>query len=424
MLFRKILYMAETARNQWLSAAKIEKLQFLKLQKIINHAYKNVIFYRNKLDSSGLKPQDIRTPADILKIPFTTKKEVLENFPKGLLARGYRLSDCHIESTSGSSGLKLKIAIDYRAKDFCDCIYGRALFAVGYKPWQPMAYFWPSTNHRREFHEYLGLMRKDWISSHIRPEEQLEILLKLKPRIIYGFPTIMMVLAKIIESDKAKYDAIKPELIISHAELLTTEARQRLERVFGCPVYNEYGATELGFRMAWECHKREGMHIDADSVLMEFIKNGRPAKPGETGEMIITGLVNHAMPLIRYQIGDIGIPTDRKCSCGRGLPLMEVIEGRKDDFMVLPSGKLISPRGVVPIVEKFKEILEFKIIQKDKARFLIELVFCEEPRPEILPVLKNDLLDFFNEYVDIAFEIQKEIKRSERGKLKAVVSEL
>jgi len=411
-------------RNQWLSPARIEESQFLKFKKIINYAYNNTIFYRKKFDSLGLKPQEIKSREDILKIPLTTKKEVLANFPANLLAQGYSLSDCHTENTSGSSGLKLTVALDYKAKDFCDCVYARALFAVGYKPWQSMAYFWPSVNHRKEFHEYLGLMPKDWISSHIRPEAQLDILLKLKPRIIYGFPTILVVLAKIIENERVKYSAIRPEFIISHAELLTEEARKYLERVFGCPVYNEYGATEFGFRMAWECRKREGLHIDADSVLIEFIKDGLPVKSGEAGEMIITGLVNRAMPLIRYQIGDVGVASDRKCSCGRGLPLMEVIEGRRDDFIILPSGKLVSPRGVVPIVEKVKEILEFRIIQKDKVKLLIHIVFSGGSRLEVLPILKKDLLDFFNECVDIEFEIRQDIARSERGKLKAVISEL
>lgn len=416
--------MCVVGRNQWLPISKLEQLQLNQFKQILHYAYENVKFYRDKFDHHGIKPEDIKSRADLLRIPMTTKKEVLGNFPKNLLANDFRLSDCHIENTSGSSGLKLIVALDYKAKDFCDCVYGRALFAIGYKPWQSMAYFWPSVHHRKEFHEYLGLMKKNWISSHIKAEEQLDILLKLNPIIIYCFPSTLVAMAKIMEKEKPKYCSIRPKFIVSHAELLTEEARKYIESVFKCLVYNEYGATEFGFRMAWECKMRQGFHIDADSVLIEFIKDGKPVEPGEKGDMIITGLVNHAMPLIRYQIGDIGIPSDRKCECGRGLPLVEAIEGRKDDFIALPSGRIISPRMVVPLIEKYKDILEFRIVQKAKDRIHIYVVSSGVLSADTITKLKESLYEIICEDVNISVETVKELSRTERGKLQAVVSEI
>jgi phenylacetate-CoA ligase len=416
--------MAVVDKNQWLSRPEIEEIQFLKFKKIINHAYYHTKFYKDKFDHAGVHPRDIHAREDILKIPPTTKREILENFPHNLLANGYKLSNCHSEKTSGSSGLKLTVLFDHNANDFFDCIYGRALFAIGYKPWQAMAYFWPSGNHQKEFHEHIGLMRKDWISSDIRPEEQLFLLCKLKPRIIYCFPSIGVVLAKMIEKEKTKYSAIRPEFIILHAELLTEEARRYIESVFNCPVYNEYGATEFGFRMAWECKERKGMHIDADSVLMEFLKDGAPVTDGEVGDMVVTGLVNRAMPLIRYYIGDRGILSDRKCACGRGLPMVEAIEGRRDDFIKLPSGKEISPRALVPLIERYKDILEFRIVQKARDVLHVHVVGSAAVSEDIITKMRKGLFEIIDENVSISIEVVQELPRTERGKLRAVISEI
>lgn len=426
MFVRKIFYMWRVNRNQWKSREKIEQLQFKKFKKIIHHAYNNVRFYKDKFNKAGVKPEDIKSRKDILKIPTTTKREVVNNFPDNMLARGYQLCKSRIQTTSGSSGIKLKIALDFKAKDFCDCVYGRALFAIGYKPWQSMAYFWPDVYHKKEFHEYIRLMKKNWITSHMKPEDQLDKLLKLKPRIIYSFPSILISLAKIIESKRSKYDSINPEFIISHAELLTEEARSYIESVFKCPVYNEYGAQEFGFRMAWECKKRQGLHIDADSVLIEFLKDGNPVKPGKPGEMVITGLVNRAMPLIRYKIGDIGVYTDRECECGRGLPLLEYIEGRKDDFIVLPSGKIISPRSIDRFIDRFKAVREFRIVQPSVDEISVYIVESATYKmtSDDKARLQNDLLDIFEEQIKIKVEKVSEISRTKRGKRRTVISKV
>jgi phenylacetate-CoA ligase len=425
MFIRKIFYMSQVIRNQWLSAEEIKHLQFGKLKKIIKHAYFNTKFYNRKLSDAGLHPKDIKCTEDLMKIPMTTKRELLDNYSSGIISRNHKLSECHIENTSGSGGLKLNVALDYKGKDFCDCVYGRALFAIGYKPWQPMAYFWPDTKHKKEFHEYFGLMPKNWISSHIKAEEQLDILMGLRPEIIYSFPTTLTVLAKMIESDRTRYGPIRPRFIVSHAELLAGETRRYLESVFDCPVYNEYGATEFGFRMAWECTERRGMHLDADSIFVEFLDgNFLPVPPGQSKEMVVTGLVNEAMPLIRYRIGDTGIPSERKCPCGRGLPLVESIEGRKDDYIRLPSGKLISPRALVPLVEQFRDILEFRIIQHKEDLFRVYIVNPRGIGTQTISELKSSLSDMMNEEVEISVETVSELPRNERGKLKSVISEV
>jgi len=401
----------------------LKQYQERKFKAILRHAYANTIFYNEKFKNTGITPDDIRSMDDLHKIPFITKKEIIENFPGKLIAKNYISKRLHYRKTSGSSGLQMTIATDQRCEDFYDTVYGRALFSIGYKPWQSMAYFWPPTYHRKKLHEYFGLMQKRWLSSTLPPEEQLSALVKMKPKIIYGFPTTLLVIAKIIEKNQERYKEICPRFIISHAETLFEESRKYIESVFRCPVYNEYGTTEF-VRMAWECKEKKGLHIDIDSIILEIIKDGKACLPGEVGEIVLTSLHNYAMPLIRYRIGDIGAISSKKCQCGRGLPLLETIEGRDDSFLVLPSGNILSPRHVVPLIEKFSQISEFRLVQEEKDRVVLYVVDNPSITLSVIADVKKELYKLIEKEVDLRVERVQQLNKTERGKMQAIASKV
>ena len=139
---------------------------------------------------------------------------------------------------------------------------------------------------------------------------------------------------------------IQPKGIICSSMMLLPHERRQIEEVFGVKVINRYGCEEVSL-IASECEKHEGLHLNVEHLFIEFIRSdGQDAKPGESGSIIVTDLINKAMPFIRYQIEDSGVPTDRRCSCGRGLPLMSEVTGRLADFLRLtpgpPSGRSAS----------------------------------------------------------------------------------
>jgi len=175
---------------------------------------------------------------------------------------------------------------------------------------------------------------------------------------------------------------------------------------------------------AWECQEHNGYHMDIESLVVEFVKNGENASPEEKGDIVVTGLFNFTMPLIRYAIGDAGSYSLEQCSCGRGLPLMKIIEGRVDDFLVLPSGTVISPRNI-NFLENVKGILEYRIIQKKLDTILIQIrkgtEFSENTISQTKDEIRNGCL---NEDITIDVEIVDEISRDKSGKTRAVVSEL
>ena len=118
-------------------------------------------------------------------------------------------------------------------------------------------------------------------------------------------------------------------------------------------MWNQYGAQEFN-RVGWDCSEHQTMHLDADSVVLEVLDpdGDRPLAPGEEGELVLTGLHNDLMPLVRYRIGDAGRLVEGPCGCGRALPLFEITEGRLDDILSLPDGRRIGPRVLAPRIEQ------------------------------------------------------------------------
>jgi phenylacetate-CoA ligase len=166
------------------------------------------------------------------------------------------------------------------------------------------------------------------------------------------------------------------------------------------------------------------MHINADSVLVEFLKEGEPVAPKERGEIVITNLWNRAMPLIRYRMGDIGIPSEEYCECGRGLPLMKDLEGRADDFIVLPSGRAVPPTRLIPPFFLTPHVDQFKMIQETPSDIQIQIVPRGTLSEEEERALLNQIRDVFQEPVNIEIEKVEKIQQEGRGKFKAVISKV
>jgi phenylacetate-CoA ligase len=127
--------------------------------------------------------------------------------------------------------------------------------------------------------------------------------------------------------------------------------------------------------MAWECPAREGYHVDADSVLLEIVDDaGDPVKPGEVGRVLATGLISETMPLIRYEMGDLMVASDRRCSCGRGLPMVERLEGRWKDRFVLADGGTRAPRELLEPFGEIAQIEQYRLTVSSPSRGLLEYV--------------------------------------------------
>lgn len=394
MIPRVLWYCYKLSRNQWLEPSELEILQEKKLKAIIRHAYENVPLYRGKFDSAGVKPDDIKTLKDIEKLPFVTKQEIRSNMPDKSTARGYETNDCVKMSTSGTTGGPMTVYCDKRCWDneIVDWYY-RTANILDYNTWDTcltISYATPTRDihsnegeirsqpkHESSGRAALGFLtpmfgrwRKNLFIAY-NADEIVADVVKYQPRVIKGNTSYLRLLAEAIASKGCK--EIEPKALLSWGEVLDNPNRNFLESFFGCKVYDVYGANEIG-SIATECGKRSGLHVKADMVILEVLKNGKPAAAGECGEIVVTGLLNYAMPLIRYRVGDIGILGDEQCPCGRGFPLLRSVEGRIVDCLQLPNGRLVTPKTIATAVQGTPGVSRYQVVQESMNKIKIDLM--------------------------------------------------
>jgi phenylacetate-CoA ligase len=417
-LARKLFYLQNAVAMQWAPRAAIEALQLRRLRSMVAFAEAHVPLYREKFRSAGVAASDLRSVADLAHLPMLTREEVVAAYPDGILSRAPRPDDV-VFRTSGTSGLFMQIAYSAEANDFLDAIYARALFATGYRPWDRMAYFWwDAAEKPRKIYERAGLMKKHFLPVDPDPEKQLARLDELRPSVIYHFPSSLLLIARILEREP--HHALKPRLLICHGEFMADAQQRELERVFRCKVYNQYGAQEFN-RMGWDCSRHAGLHEDADSVRIEVVKDGAVAKPGEEGELVVTGLVNRLMPLIRYRIGDLGTRIEAPCACRRGLPMFTITEGRADDVLVMPGGARIGPRTLAPRIEELPGFRQYRVIQTGPADIEVMVVKEKAAPLDLEPRIEKVILGVLGAGVRVQIRAVPEIPLSRRGKLRKIV---
>lgn len=266
---RKLWYLHKVMKQQWLKTSELEEIQRKMLRGIIKHAYENVPLYHRKFRSVGVMPDDIKTIDDLKKIPITTKQELRDNFPDGVVARGVDINKCWTSHTSGSTGIPLTVAYGEKDEDYEKAIALRPNLSCGQKirdKWVNITS--PSHIVSKKWFQRLRIFAPESISLFVDVNEQISFLEKFKPTVLDGYASSIFLLAKKIE--KTENDKIHPKIIFTTAELLTDDMRKYIESVFGVKVYDQFGCVELA-RTAWECPEHCGYHIDIDAVVTEFL---------------------------------------------------------------------------------------------------------------------------------------------------------
>jgi phenylacetate-CoA ligase len=267
----------------------------------------------------------------------------------------------------------------------------------------------------------LGFAKRIYVDASEPAQNALTILSSYRPDMIYSYPSSLYLIAKEMRSSSAKQ--FRPNLLIGTGELIDYGTRRFIEEAFGLEMLDFYGCIEVE-RSAWECPERAGYHMDVDSVITEFVKGNEVVSPGERGELTLTCLYNYAMPLIRYDIEDTGIPINEKCPCGRNLPLMRKIEGRSNDFVVLEDGRMISPLGLLTAIWKIpaNRLSEYKVIQMRKNYFIIEIVSKEDQFDKLASDIRHNMKKIVGYNAHVEVRKVEEIQKSPSGKTKSVVS--
>ena len=420
---RQFNYLVRLRKSQWLTLETLHKIQEKKVHQIVKYAYSNIPYYHELFKSLDIKPVDIKILDDLRKIPVLTKSEIQNNFAK-FLPNNFDHKRYHFRRTSGSTGKPLTIYLDEKTYVSVGSRQLRAYFECGLKPRDKICNF-SAPNHfknNKKWYNYINFMRQENYSIFEPIHNHIDKLLKYCPDVIQSYPSILYLMAQ--ELKERKIDEINPRLIFTTSELLTKKFRNTINSAFNTHLFDQYGSVEFG-TFAWECSEHNGYHIDTEDVVVEFLKNQEQSvAPGEEGEIVVTSLSNYVMPLIRYSLGDIGVPSDELCSCGRGLPKMELVCGRKDGFLCLPSGKLISPRNVGSL-EYINGINNFKIIQEMKNKIVVQVVKGKDFSRETINKIKEVILSgCYRENVAVIVKPVKQIENDASGKNRMIFSKV
>ncbi len=409
-------YYRELKQSQWLAPDRIKRLQEIKLEKLVHHAYHHVPYYRDIFIKQGLKPKNIRSVEDLQKIPLLGKQDVRENLYFDMLSDNHKKEYILKVTTSGSTGEPFVCFADKHQLEIRWASTLRSMEWTGYQFGDKQLRLWHQTlgmSFTQVVREKLDAFftRRTFIPAFEMSDKNLKqfayTLQKVKPALIDGYAESFNFLAHYLK--EYSFKGIQPKGIVSSAQMLPDQSRDIIEDKFHCKVFDKYGSREFS-GIAYECDTHDGHHVAAESYIVEILKNGIPAKPGEVGEVVITDLNNFCMPFIRYRVGDLAVAMDTAstCACGRGLPKIGKIEGRVQAIIVGSNGHYIPGTFFAHFFKDYDHIIrQYQVRQEKAGHVYLKLIkaprFDQETLDQAILVLreylgKETLIDI--EFVD------------------------
>jgi len=365
-------WLAELERSQWLSPEQIAEYQFTRLRRLVEFAYEHVPYYRTTLDEHGVPPQRLQSPHDFRDFPFLTRELIRTRF-EDLRARA-SLPNVHKRSSGGSTGSPVTVLVDMNRMGISEAGRLRAQRWYGVEPGSREIVLWGSPIEITRQDRVRQI--RDWclnsrlLSAFDMGEKALErhlaAIYRHRPAKIYGYASSLYLLAGYMERQQA-LSPPRLKAVFTTAEPLFDFQRKTIEAALNCPVGIEYGCRDGGL-VALECPEG-GLHILAEGMYVEILD---PDADGR-GEIVLTNLESQAFPIIRYRTGDIGSLDPSPCHCGRGLPKLRGVEGRRTDFLVTPGGRVLHALSAIYILREIPGVRDFRIVQEALDRLVVHL---------------------------------------------------
>lgn len=426
-------YYDELNRSQWLSPEQITELQQKKLQRLIHQAYYHVSYYRELFDELGLKPTDIRRIEDLQKLPLLNKKTIRERLHFDLLSDNHDKRKVLRISTSGSTGEPFVCYVDKFQLEMRWAATLRSQEWTGYRFGDRCARLWHQTigmDRSQIVREKIDawMTRRIFVPAFEMSDDNLNRYINkiraYRPILIDGYAESFNFLAHYVK--RKGFKGFHPQGIISSAQVLPEESRAIIEEEFQCGVFDKYGSREFS-GIAYESDGHDGHLVVAENYIVEILKDGRPALPGELGEVIITDLNNFCMPFIRYRVGDLAVAMDNSIPspCGRGLPRIGRIEGRAQAIVKGSNGKYIPGSLFGHLLKDYDHIIsQYQIVQTELGAITFKIVkaprYTEEGCTEIIRQLRH----FLGDDMRIKTELVDLIPLGRTGKRQSVISHL
>lgn len=422
-LFRR--YLTALRESESWNREKLEELQNSRLRKIIRHCSENVPYYRELFAENGIDPRSIRTRKDLEIIPLLSKEDILNNTDR-MIAEGYSKKRLLAESSSGTTGKPLTVYWD--KKDYTWSVAARHIVTerMGYREGQDWLAimngyqiiprdrnkppFWINDYYNRTTH---------FSAYHIsaRTVEEYHRYIKEKGiKYILGYSSVVGLIARLMADRGLILDI---DSVMLSSEPFYEWQLDAIEKAFPSKIINSYGQAER-VALGGSCGDTMNIHLFDELGIVEFIQS----RKHQNRSMVATSLVNYAMPLIRYELGDISDFSESRCACGSAHTTILPVSTKSEDFVVTPEGKFISASLLTFPFKHPEGIVESQLVQREPEKLTVNLTVNQDYSRDYESRIRRNLISMLGENMDIGFNYMDHIPRTANGKFRFVISEV
>jgi len=419
----------ELEQSQWAAPADLHALQRNKLGLLLRHAKRRTAFYRRWFREAGIDPEQADPIAALRAFPLLDKATIRtsvddmlwRDVPGGLFR----------QSTGGSTGESLTFYVGRRRQAYDQAARLRSHRWFNVNVGDRELFLWGSPIEVTRT-EGLRLVRDALFNQRLlsafdmssqRMDEYLDEWDRYRPAALYGYPSSIALLVEHAEQRGRRLDTRRLEAVFVTGEVCYPHHRDTIASYFGVPVADGYGSREAGF-IAHQC-PQGNMHVCAENVIVEIVSGEGDTVPiGETGEIVVTHLDAYAMPLIRYRTGDTGRLEPGRCACGRGLPLMDVVQGRSTDFLHLPDGTVKHALSIIYPLREMRGVRRFRVTQHADYSVTVDVVADDRAGRITRESVARKIRPIIGDQVGLCVELVDRIASAPSGKHRYVVSQV
>lgn len=412
--------------SQWWPQDRIAAFQLERLRTLLESVQTHVPYYRELFAGLGFSAKNVTTLDDLKRLPFLSKPIIRKNQERLKSEKAGKLARFN---TGGSSGEPLiffignervshDVAAKWRATRWWDVDIGDPEIVVWGSPLELSA-----QDRVRQFRD--RLLRTRLLPAFEMSESKLDSFVDTirhtRPAMLFGYPSSLSLIARHAEKRGQRMNDLWIKVAFVTSERLHDHQRDDISRVFGCPVANGYGGRDAGF-IAHQC-PQGGMHITAEDIIVELVdQDGNAVPVGTAGEVVVTHLATSEFPFIRYRTGDVAVMSEKTCVCGRGLPMLEEIQGRTTDFIIAADGTIMHGLAVVYPIRDIPGIASFKVVQETRERVIVQIVPGDNCGADVEAIIDRGIKARLGQSVEVCVQRVTEIPREKSGKFRYVQS--